>query len=85
MYYHGAAGALIVYDVSREETFERVKSWVDGIIREREDKGNGALLIILRRFPRSFIPFPYIYKNKFSSNFLFANFNFAIFFSWIFF
>lgn len=29
MYYHGAAGALLVYDLTRPETFERVKSWVD--------------------------------------------------------
>jgi GTPase SAR1 family protein len=29
LYYRDASGALIVYDMSRRETFDKVKSWLD--------------------------------------------------------
>lgn len=28
MYYRGAAGAILVFDVSNEESFQSVKEWV---------------------------------------------------------
>ena len=41
MYYHGAAGALLVYDISRPETFERVKSWVEELKNNVNDEDIG--------------------------------------------
>lgn len=29
LYYRDASGALIVFDITRRETFEKVKSWLD--------------------------------------------------------
>ena len=31
-YYRGAAGALLVYDVTRRETFDRLTQWLDELI-----------------------------------------------------
>ncbi len=28
MYYRGAAAAIVVYDITREETFAALKSWI---------------------------------------------------------
>jgi len=32
-YYRGAAGALIVYDITRRETFENLQSWLDECLK----------------------------------------------------
>ncbi|KAJ8557985.1 hypothetical protein K7X08_004751 [Anisodus acutangulus] len=37
LYYRGAVGALLVYDVTRRDTFEKLSSWLEDI-REEGDK-----------------------------------------------
>ena len=44
MYYQGAVGALIIYDVSIFETFERVKSWVKVL---HEAVGKDIVIVIV--------------------------------------
>ncbi|TYH60890.1 hypothetical protein ES332_D07G010900v1 [Gossypium tomentosum] len=43
MYYRGAAAAVVVYDVTSSETFERAKKWV----REVQRQGNQNLIMFL--------------------------------------
>mmetsp|Transcript_16047 Transcript_16047/g.22141 ORF Transcript_16047/g.22141 Transcript_16047/m.22141 type:complete len:202 (+) Transcript_16047:193-798(+) len=43
MYYRGAAAAIVVYDITSEESFNRAKSWV----RELQRQGNPALVMAL--------------------------------------
>ncbi|KAK8343332.1 hypothetical protein V6Z12_A07G007300 [Gossypium hirsutum] len=43
MYYRGAAAAVVVYDVTSSETFERAKKWV----RELQRQGNQNLIMFL--------------------------------------
>ena len=42
-YYRGAAGALLVYDVTRRRTFENVKMWLD----KSRSHGHPDIVIIL--------------------------------------
>eukprot|EP01117_Protostelium_nocturnum_P006075 TRINITY_DN2186_c0_g1_i1.p1 TRINITY_DN2186_c0_g1~~TRINITY_DN2186_c0_g1_i1.p1 ORF type:complete len:220 (-),score=74.80 TRINITY_DN2186_c0_g1_i1:66-725(-) len=42
-YYRGAAGALIVYDVTKAQTFDNVESW----LRELRDFTDGELTVML--------------------------------------
>ncbi|KAJ8464915.1 hypothetical protein OPV22_027467 [Ensete ventricosum] len=43
MYYRGAAAAIIVYDISRMESFERAKKWV----QELQKQGNPSMVTAL--------------------------------------
>merc|ERR1719198_1963557 len=43
MYYRGAAAAIVVYDITSEESFERAKSWV----KELQRQGNPNIVIAL--------------------------------------
>jgi|Transcript_88010 small GTP-binding protein len=43
-YYRGAAGALIVYDISRRETFDHVVRWLDEV-RQQSDRKTIITLI----------------------------------------
>ncbi|THU44887.1 hypothetical protein C4D60_Mb02t12110 [Musa balbisiana] len=43
MYYRGAAAAIIVYDISRMESFERAKKWV----QELQKQGNPSMVTSL--------------------------------------
>ncbi|KAL4301881.1 hypothetical protein GQ457_10G000430 [Hibiscus cannabinus] len=43
MYYRGAAAAVVVYDVTSSDTFERAKKWV----REVQRQGNQNLIMFL--------------------------------------
>jgi len=43
MYYRGAAAAIIVYDISSTESFERAKSWV----KELQRQGNPNMVMAL--------------------------------------
>ena len=42
-YYRGATGALLVYDVTRRDTFEHVSSWLE----DAKDNANMAITILL--------------------------------------
>lgn len=42
-YYRAAAGALLVYDVTSEDSFENVKTWLD----EARNNGNEEMVICL--------------------------------------
>jgi Ras-related protein Rab-21 len=33
MYYRGAQAALLVYDITSQESFEELSSWIEGITR----------------------------------------------------
>ena len=43
MYYRGAAAAIVVYDITSEESFERAKAWVSELQRQ----GNPNIVIAL--------------------------------------
>mmetsp|Transcript_23441 Transcript_23441/g.79781 ORF Transcript_23441/g.79781 Transcript_23441/m.79781 type:complete len:203 (-) Transcript_23441:2305-2913(-) len=43
MYYRGAAAAIIVYDITNQDSFARAKSWV----RELQRQGNPSLVMAL--------------------------------------
>merc|ERR1712046_172675 len=43
MYYRGAAAAIVVYDITSTDSFNRAKSWV----RELQRQGNPALVMAL--------------------------------------
>ena len=43
MYYRGAAAAIIVYDVTSEESFDCMKSWVEEL---RQDKPENVVIAI---------------------------------------
>lgn len=43
MYYRGAAAAIIVYDITNQDSFTRAKSWV----RELQRQGNASLVMAL--------------------------------------
>lgn len=32
MYYRGAHAALLVYDITSQESFEELSSWIEGIV-----------------------------------------------------
>jgi len=42
-YYRGAAGALLVYDVTRRDTFEHVGRWLE----EARDNAQGSMVVML--------------------------------------
>ncbi len=42
-YYKGAAGALLVYDITRRDTFNHISTWLD----EVRQNGNSEMVIIL--------------------------------------
>mmetsp|Transcript_9313 Transcript_9313/g.25637 ORF Transcript_9313/g.25637 Transcript_9313/m.25637 type:complete len:218 (-) Transcript_9313:14-667(-) len=42
-YYRGAAGALLVYDITRRETFQHLSRWLD----EARQNGNSDMVIML--------------------------------------
>ncbi|CAI2378895.1 unnamed protein product [Moneuplotes crassus] len=42
-YYRGAAGALLVYDITRRETFNHISTWLD----EVRQNGNSDMVIIM--------------------------------------
>src|SRR5689334_11584159 len=42
-YYRGAAGAILVYDISRRSTFDHVKSWLE----EARDLASSDIVIML--------------------------------------
>lgn len=44
MYYRGAAGALVVYDVTSEESFEQAKGWVEEL-KSKGSKGTAVCLV----------------------------------------
>ena len=48
MYYRGAQAAIVVYDVTKADTFERAKSWVKELQRkvERDCFRSGSVLTI---------------------------------------
>ena len=39
MYYRGAQAAIVVYDITNADTFERAKSWVKELQRQVGDDG----------------------------------------------
>jgi Ras-related protein Rab-21 len=43
IYYQGAVGALILYDISKIETFEKVKKWINEL---HENVGKDIILVI---------------------------------------
>jgi small GTP-binding protein len=43
-YYRGAAGALIVYDISRRETFDHIARWLDEVRQQSDRKAIIALI-----------------------------------------
>lgn len=43
MYYRGAAAAVIVYDITSEESFTRAQNWV----KELQQQGNPNLIMAL--------------------------------------
>jgi Ras-related protein Rab-5C len=43
MYYRGAAAAVIVYDITSEESFTRAQTWV----KELQQQGNPNLIMAL--------------------------------------
>ena len=43
MYYRGAAAAIIVYDITNQDSFARAKSWV----RELQRQGHASLVMAL--------------------------------------
>ena len=43
MYYRGAQAAIVVYDITNADTFERAKSWVKEL--QRQVAINGAIMI----------------------------------------
>ena len=43
MYYRGAAAAVIVYDITSQESFTRAQSWV----KELQQQGNPNLIMAL--------------------------------------
>ncbi len=45
LYYSGTMGAVVVYDVSRRETFERIPEWVEEIIHHNDDRPVPLLII----------------------------------------
>lgn len=42
-YYRGALGALLVYDITRKETYDSLKKW----LRELQEYGNDDMVVIL--------------------------------------
>ena len=42
-YYRGAAGALLVYDITRRETFNHITTWLE----EVRQNGNSDMTIVL--------------------------------------
>lgn len=42
-YYRGAAGALLVYDITRKETFQHLTRWLE----EARQNGNSTMIIML--------------------------------------
>lgn len=42
-YYRGAVGALLVYDISKKQTFENVERW----LKELKDHADASLLVML--------------------------------------
>ena len=58
-YYKGAKGALLVYDITRENTFKNIDIWLKELISINSDKislvliGNKSDLSLLRKVPKS--------------------------------
>lgn len=44
-YYRGAHGILVVFDISRRETFEKTRLWIDSIRESSQSGGIDAILI----------------------------------------
>ena len=44
MYYRGAQAAIVVYDITNADTFERAKSWVKELQRQVERMPGHALV-----------------------------------------
>ena len=42
-YYRGAAGAILVYDIARRDSFEHVKKW----LQEARQNGSSAMIMML--------------------------------------
>ena len=58
-YYKGAKGALLVYDITRENTFKNIDLWLKELISINSEKismiliGNKSDLSLLRKVPKS--------------------------------
>ena len=45
MFYQGAFGALVVYDVTRPETFEHLDQWVSELVRNTRTEGVPMIIV----------------------------------------
>lgn len=59
-YYRGAAGALLVYDITRRETFNHLTTWLD----DARQHSNSNMVIMLIGNKRSVFNYVYIYIYK---------------------
>ncbi|XP_022873574.1 ras-related protein RABF2a-like [Olea europaea var. sylvestris] len=79
MYYRGAAAAVIVYDISNQESFEQAKKWVRELQAQGNSNtvmalaGNKADLLDARKVPEeaSYFFFHSFFSFPFFENFLF--------------
>ena len=45
-YYRGAVGALLVYDISRRETFDNIIAWLNEIHNNKNDNNNIVMILV---------------------------------------
>lgn len=57
-YYRGAAGALLVYDITRRETFNHLTTWLDDA-RQHSNSNMVIMLIGNKRYGSSIIDMPF--------------------------
>ena len=47
MYYRGAPAAIIMYDITNSESFDRAKFWVEKLIKEEWEERHNQMIIAL--------------------------------------
>ena len=47
LYYQGSAGALIVFDITRPDTFQKVPNWIDELIKNNKSNKSKVVPMIL--------------------------------------